>query len=113
MRSHMNSYLPIRKSSAALTAVGIITVGINLFLGATPQAQGPTVHDGIYTAAQAARGKAFYTQTCSPCHGDEPTGSPNAPSLSGDEFMRDFVDSSVFDVWDLIVKTMPANNPGI
>ena len=114
----MKSYLHIRKSTAAIAAGALITVAMNLLLGATSHAQGTTttapatVWDGIYTAAQAARGKAFYTQTCSPCHGDEPVGTANAPSLSGTDFMKDFVDSSVFDVWNLIVTTMPASNPG-
>ena len=46
----------------------------------------PSVWSGVYTAAQADRGKAVYAGHCSRCHGDDLTGPLNYP-LAGERFM--------------------------
>ena len=38
--------------------------------------------DGLYTEAQAARGRAIYAKRCALCHGDQLQGNP-APPLTG------------------------------
>ena len=42
--------------------------------------QGATTNDGVYTAAQAAEGKALYGQVCESCH--------QPAKFSGAEFAR-------------------------
>src|SRR6185295_9189270 len=46
---------------------------------------GRTIMDGVYTVAQAERGKEKYGQKCSSCHGDFLEGG-RGPALSGQEF---------------------------
>ena len=46
-----------------------------------------TVWDGVYTAAQAARGRDHYVSTCQLCHGADLTGGAGRP-LTGETFMR-------------------------
>ena len=61
-----------------------VVLGIAL-LGAaysSVSAQAPkTVLDGIYTSAQAERGKAVYAMNCAGCHGDKAEGGAAGPAL--------------------------------
>ena len=74
------------------------------------QAQGPakntdgrTVWDGVYTDAQAARGKTQYEASCSSCHRDGPQRD--------DAFMRDWIGTDVDSLFSLIKGSMPAGAP--
>ena len=58
-----------------------------LFLGASAmalKAQAParTVWSGVFTADQAAQGKAVYGNKCVTCHGEELNGGEMAPASS-------------------------------
>jgi hypothetical protein len=66
-----------------------------------------TVWDGVYTTAQAARGRAQYEQTCATCH-----SSGEGPSLVGDSFLRRWFEDSLDVVFTKIRNTMPENAPG-
>ena len=46
-----------------------------------------SVWDGVYTKAQAARGRFNYQANCMPCHGADLSGT-NARPLVGENFMR-------------------------
>jgi mono/diheme cytochrome c family protein len=70
-----------------------------------------TVADGVYTSAQAARGKTIYDMQCRACHGAT-LGGGLAPPLSGAAFLAVWGRSSVADLVDKIHHTMPQNNPG-
>src|SRR5262245_28755112 len=67
-----------------------------------------TVWDGVYTPAQAARGKVIYAQQCSRCHGDFLDGGPigRAP-LVGAAFTDNWESMSVHDLFVHIHRTMP------
>lgn len=71
-----------------------------------------TTMDGVYTAEQAARGKAQYTQTCANCHMDDLSGSGQALPLAGDAFTETWEGQTVGDLFDLIHNTMPQDKPG-
>lgn len=71
-----------------------------------------TTMDGVYTADQAARGKAQYGQTCANCHMDDLSGSGQALPLAGDAFTQTWEGQSVADLFDLIHNTMPQDRPG-
>jgi mono/diheme cytochrome c family protein len=75
-------------------------------------AQGSSIWDGVYTAAQADKGKAIYTDKCAACHGDDLNGTASAPALSGNDFMADFNGSNLGELFTRISQTMPANDPG-
>lgn len=68
---------------------------------ATAHAQAPprSVKDGVYTAAQANRGRALYDEKCSSCHATRMWG-------------QDWPEKSVFDVYDVVKNFMPEDNPG-
>jgi mono/diheme cytochrome c family protein len=68
--------------------------------------------DGVYTAAQATRGEALYSQYCSACHGPGLTGGEMAPPLVGADFRANWNDLSVGDLFERIRTSMPQNNPG-
>jgi len=71
-----------------------------------------TTMDGVYTADQATRGKAQYSQNCANCHMDDLSGSGQALPLAGDAFTETWEGQSVGDLFDLIHNTMPQDKPG-
>ncbi len=70
------------------------------------------VGDGVYTKAQADRGKAAYTQRCALCHGAELNGGNESPPLTGPGFLAKWSARSVGDLFENIRATMPADKPG-
>lgn len=66
-----------------------------------------TVSDGVYTDAQAERGLATYKEACVECHGGDLTGDGFAPALVGPEFMGNWTDLSVGDLFERIRISMP------
>ena len=75
-------------------------------------AQGKTTLDGVYTAAQSARGQKIYADSCASCHGDDLSGGGQAPALAGKDFNVDWTDLSVSDLFERTHGTMPADKPG-
>jgi cytochrome c len=71
-----------------------------------------SIWNGIYTAAQADRGKAVYANHCAKCHGDDLEGHDEVPELGGAHFMADWEDQSIADLVQRIRSTMPLDNPG-
>ena len=69
-----------------------------------------TVKEGVYTDAQAARGKAIFDMRCALCHGERLEGAAGPP-LAGDEFLAPRDGQPVSDVFDKINATMPADAP--
>jgi len=77
------------------------------------QAQGPqSVNDGIYTAAQAERGKMVYSTTCAGCHGEKADGGAAGPTLTGPDFTNGYKDGSAGALLNKISQDMPSNAPG-
>lgn len=73
--------------------------------------QAKSVWDGVYTKAQADRGAAAYKASCSECHGGDLGGDGFAPSLHGAEFMGNWTDLSVGDLFERIRVSMPPSGP--
>jgi mono/diheme cytochrome c family protein len=71
-----------------------------------------SVWDGIYSSAQATRGKALYAKTCASCHGPMLEGSGQMPPLVGDSFTGDWDNQTVDDLFEKIQSTMPGDKPG-
>jgi mono/diheme cytochrome c family protein len=69
------------------------------------------VWSGIYTAAQAERGKAnFLTGRCGGCHQLDLSGD-RGPALKGDSFLSHWENGSVNTLFKKISETMPPNGP--
>ena len=71
-------------------------------------AQEKTVDQGVYTAAQAARGAKNFETHCTGCH-REPGGT--APVIAGERFTKTFGDATLQTVFTTIKTTMPRNAP--
>jgi mono/diheme cytochrome c family protein len=71
-----------------------------------------SVWDGVYTRQQANRGQATYREVCLKCHGENLGGGEAGPPLAGEEFLRKWNGKTVGDLSGVIIKTMPADDPG-
>ena len=71
-----------------------------------------TVWDGVYTEAQAERGRTSYQQTCLSCHRDDLRGDSTAPSLVGESFLFLWGDMELGELSARIQKVMPPERPG-
>jgi quinoprotein glucose dehydrogenase len=70
-----------------------------------------TVQDGVFTEAQAARGRALYGEQCASCHGDALEGA-QAPPLVADAFISNWHTQPLSELASKIRNTMPADAPG-
>lgn len=83
--------------------------------GEEPEAQAParSVRDGVYTADQAARGKAVYLEKCVECHKEDLRGDKQmTPSLVGIAFTFRWKDKNLYDYFVGMRNTMPQSEPG-
>ena len=94
---------PIMRMVATMTA-GLGAIGATTMLSRT-------VWDGVYSEAQAARGKAAYEKECASCHGTDLAGGGLAPSLVADAFAERWKDGPVGDIFIVTKATMPQDRP--
>jgi len=94
--------------------IALIPFAAILTLHSTVRAQPPTksIWDGVYTEAQATRGKGLYSENCASCHGSELTGGEMAPPLAGGEFMAGWDGLTIGDLFERVRISMPQNSPG-
>ncbi len=71
-----------------------------------------STQDGIYTAEQAFRGRAAYSDHCLECHGRNLEGEVENRPLSGGEFLANWEGTTLLTLFDRIHKTMPADKAG-
>jgi len=70
-----------------------------------------SVWSGVYTTAQADRGKAVYARHCSRCHGDD-LGADRAYPLAGERFMDHWEAHTLEHLFRVIRDTMPRDDAG-
>ena len=102
------------KTGSAFFILGIALIGAGYSASLnTVQAQAPaSVLDGIYTTAQAERGKKVYADTCVGCHGEKLEGGAAGPTLSGPDFTNGYKDGSAGALLNKMSQDMPSNAPG-
>lgn len=71
---------------------------------ASAQAPTKTTNDGLYTAAQAERGKKAFASSCTTCH--------DTDRFSGATFTDAWAGKPMKEIWDVASGTMPEDNPG-
>jgi alcohol dehydrogenase (cytochrome c) len=71
-----------------------------------------TTWSGVYSLAQADRGREVYAATCSQCHGPDMTGIDSAPPLTGGRFAANWNGVALADMLERIRVSMPQNDPG-
>ena len=75
---------------------------------------GRLAQDGVYTAEQAARGRAVYQQQCMACHGEKLEGG-EGPPLAGPIFMQLWnvpyrtLDDFYYTTSEFMPKDLPAS----
>lgn len=89
-----------RKISTKLAA-GLLLL-VSATLAQTGLAQDQTVKDGVFTAAQVASGQQVYDSQCKTCH--------NMRFYR--DTLRSWNNQPLLYLWENIMGTMPADNPG-
>ena len=92
-----------------VAVIGIL--GVAVFSARAQEPASRSLADGVYTEAQAARGKEAYADRCASCHGPALEGKI-APPLTGDEFMAKWGGKTFRDLFDQIRATMPQDGAG-
>lgn len=86
---------------------------LSLALLAVAAADAPrTVWDGVYSAAQAARGQKVYAAECARCHGDKLEGIDDAPGLTNKAFQDAWNGKPLGRLVDITRRTMPPETAG-
>jgi mono/diheme cytochrome c family protein len=98
------------KTSSVFFVLGAVLVGAAY---SSVSAQAPKgVNDGIFTAAQADRGKAVFGTNCAACHGDKLEGGTSGPELSGPGFTGGYTNGDAMALFNKISQDMPSSAPG-
>ena len=72
------------------------------------QSAEPRIWQGVFSEAQAARGKEVFTSTCIRCHGPDLSGV-TGPALKGDRFFQSFGSEPIDRLYLKVRDTMPLN----
>jgi mono/diheme cytochrome c family protein len=99
------------KKTGLMIAVALCSTGAVWLFG---QQTSMTVRDGVYSAAQAERGKMNYAIYCRPCHSADLSGGSHgddvAPALRVDNFAVNRGDLG--NLYSYIRTSMPRDEPG-
>ena len=108
-------YCSDARTRACVSIVIVACVWAGALLGSEQPARGqsasPTVWDGVFTDAQAARGRGFYSQHCAGCHGGNLQGG-EYKALQGNRFWQDYQESTVGYLLGQISRNMPHSEDG-
>jgi alcohol dehydrogenase (cytochrome c) len=74
---------------------------------------GQTPSTAVYTANQAAAGRAAYQANCASCHMPDLGGRNEAPPLAGANFMNTWRTRTTRDLFDYMSSTMPPDLPSL
>ena len=88
---------------AVVALIALLATGVALRAQDTPR-----IWQGVYTAAQAERGKAVFNTTCLRCHGEDLAGN-TAPALKGDRFQSSWGGDVIDSLFTKVRDTMPPN----
>jgi mono/diheme cytochrome c family protein len=80
-----------------------------LAVAAIASAQSKTVLDGVFTAAQVARGEGVYAAKCAHCHEGADVDGPN---LTGDPFVDRWREDNLSTLFQFLKTRMPQDAPG-
>ena len=101
-----------RQFALTASAAALLFAALSGFAQTKPPAQTKTgtVLDGVFTQAQADRGKALYEMNCAECH--EEGGATDGPLLQGVGFIDRWREDTLDTLYNYIRKTMPEDSPG-
>lgn len=100
-----------RSTIRVVAVIMIMTTTVALVGLRRVTAQSPSVLDGVYSEAQAARGESVYLLDCAQCHGDNLMGGEGATELVGTPFLERWKGQTLGDLYARIQQTMPLGSP--
>ena len=89
-----------------LTRAALFAAFTTAFLASLAAQTPPPIWEGVYTEAQAERGRTVVANHCSECHHDDLSGG-EGPALVGNTFMLKWEMQSVEQLFHKIRDTMP------
>jgi alcohol dehydrogenase (cytochrome c) len=89
-------------------AAGAALIGVALAAG-----QPPSTVFSVFTADQAAAGRAAYQTNCASCHLPDLSGRGEAPPLAGGSFMNTWRSRTTRDLLQYMQATMPPATPSL
>jgi cytochrome c len=93
--------------------LAVLVLAAVLAIGSAAAAQlGRGASQGIYSAAQAARGRDAYAERCAVCHGANLAGLDVNPPLAGPRFLSNWSGQDVNALAARIRTSMPPDQPG-
>lgn len=99
------------KYNNSITAVGVfVLLGFGGMTTANAQSLA-NVWDGVYTQAQAERGRESYNERCAACHGSQMQGIEEAPTLKQGAFVYNWDGLPVSVLFQRLRETMPLDDP--
>jgi hypothetical protein len=107
----------VRRHALTAAAIGVFSCALVSFpvIDGTGVARGQagtrSVWDGVFTAAQAERGRGLFLANCAECHGAELQGGQNQ-ALRGDRFWAGWQETTVDYMLERISKNMPFAEDG-
>ena len=114
----MNRWLTVWGSAGAL-AFGLVggaavetAPGVGAAFPAAMQETASSTLDGVFTSAQARRGRRVYNQNCASCHGQGLRGGEMAPGIAGSDFIVFWTELPVGSLFERIRVSMPEDGPG-
>jgi mono/diheme cytochrome c family protein len=102
-----------RTLSACLTSIALAATMVASVLKAQDTDTLVSIWDGVYTPAQAERGKATFDVSCSRCHNADLSGSERGPTLTGERFLGNWLDGSLEPLFSFIRDSMPQGSANI
>lgn len=98
----------MRRVMSGLTpfaAGGVVALGVLLVAGLAAQDGRRTVRDGVYSAAQAARGERLFESICVNCH-------EMADFTAAGAYLEDVDGEPLSNTFDYVSSEMPEDDPG-
>lgn len=97
----------LRTAMAFLLGLGVMSISIGSPRTIVAQSA-KAVSEGVYTSAQAARGKEAYSKTCESCHKADLSGLGDgmAAPLSGEDFTKSWSEKTLGDLFEKM-QAMP------
>ena len=102
----------VRLLLAAAGLVFLVASASTLVQAGQAPGVAPSVWDGVYTEAQAERGRVAFMANCAECHGSNLEGR-EATALVGEAFWDDWRESTVDRLFDFARTNMPFDDLGI
>ncbi len=101
-----------RRRERNLSCLVIRPAILLILLTCSAAAVSRSVWDGVFSKVQVRRGQTVYREECAKCHGENLTGGEDAPPLVGNAFLKKWQGKTAGDLFEVIRKTMPSEDPG-